>query len=65
MNQIWNDNEDVRSLKSLILFGLRGMAAYAYHARVLGYTDSGVDMYFIEAFAPSKKITVWKPYCHM
>ena len=29
LNNIWNDNEDIRSLKSLILFGIRGMAAYA------------------------------------
>ena len=35
MQQLWNDNEDIRSLKSLILFGLRGMAAYAYHAQML------------------------------
>ncbi len=25
MKDLWNDNEDIRSLKSLILFGLRGM----------------------------------------
>ena len=36
MQQLWNANEDIRSLKSLILFGIRGMAAYAYHAMVLG-----------------------------
>ena len=36
MQQIWNAGEDVRSLKSLLLFGMKGMAAYAYHARVLG-----------------------------
>ena len=41
MNNLWNDNEDIRSLKSLILFGIRGMAAYAYHAMVLGYTEPG------------------------
>lgn len=46
MNQLWNDNEDIRSLKSLILFGLRGMAAYAYHAMVLGYTDDEVNSFF-------------------
>lgn len=44
---LWYSNEDVRSLKSLILFGLRGMAAYAYHARVLGYTDKEVDSFFL------------------
>ena len=36
MSAVWNAQEDVRSLKSLILFGIRGMAAYAYHAAVLG-----------------------------
>ena len=48
MDTVWKDNEDIRSLKSLILFGLRGMAACAYHARVLGYTDESVDLFFIE-----------------
>ena len=37
LSKLWEAPEDVRSLKSLILFGLRGMAAYAYHAMVLGY----------------------------
>ena len=31
VHHIWEDQEDIRSLKSLMLFGLRGMAAYAYH----------------------------------
>ena len=35
MKKLWEEKEDIRSLKSLILFGLRGMAAYAYHAMVL------------------------------
>lgn len=48
MKTLWNDNEDIRSLKSLILFGLRGMAAYAYHALVLGYTDDEVNRFFAE-----------------
>ena len=42
MNQIWDASPDIRSLKSLILFGLRGMAAYAYHAAALGYTSEEV-----------------------
>ncbi len=50
MKQIWNANEDIRSLKSLILFGLKGTAAYAYHARVLGYQDNEIDNFFYEAF---------------
>ncbi|MDO4617272.1 MAG: hydroxylamine reductase [Lachnospiraceae bacterium] len=49
MKQMWNDHEDIRSLKSLILFGIRGMAAYAYHAEVLGYTDDEVNSFFAEA----------------
>lgn len=36
---IWDGDEDIRSLKSLILFGLKGMAAYAYHSYALGYSD--------------------------
>jgi len=46
MTELWNADEDIRSLKSLILFGLRGMAAYAYHALVLGYTDEEVNKFF-------------------
>ena len=36
-------------LKSLILFGIRGMAAYAYHAMTLGYTDTEVNEFFAKA----------------
>ena len=49
MNQLWGAEEDIRSLKSLLLFGIRGMAAYAYHAEVLGYTDQTVDWFFAKA----------------
>ena len=49
MNNIWNANEDIRSLKSLILFGVRGMAAYAYHAMTLGYTDVSLNQFFLTA----------------
>lgn len=49
MNNLWNDNEDIRSLKSLILFGIRGVAAYAYHAMVLGYKDEKVNEFFYKA----------------
>lgn len=58
INSVWNDNEDLRSLKSLILFGLKGIAAYAHHARVLGYKDPDVDKFFYEALqAISKNLT--------
>lgn len=49
MKELWNGNEDIRSLKSLILFGIRGVAAYAYHAAVLGYTDKEISLFFYEA----------------
>ena len=49
MKELWSANEDVRSLKSLILFGIRGMAAYAYHADVLGYRDAAVNKFFYKA----------------
>lgn len=46
MRLLWDADEDIRSLKSLILFGLRGMAAYAYHALALGYSDDEVNQFF-------------------
>lgn len=46
---VWTCDEDIRSLKSLILFGLRGIAAYAHHARILGYEDTEVNDFFYEA----------------
>ena len=55
MNNIWNADEDIRSLKSLILFGVRGMAAYAYHAMVLGYTDASLNQFFVTALSALSK----------
>lgn len=55
MKQVWNANEDIRSLKSLILFGVRGMAAYAYHAAILGYTDGEVNAYILEVLSKIAK----------
>ncbi|MDD4721351.1 MAG: hydroxylamine reductase [Acidaminococcaceae bacterium] len=48
MKNLWEAQEDIRSLKSLILFGLRGVAAYAYHAMVLGYKNEQVNQFFYE-----------------
>ena len=55
MNILWHENEDIRSLKSLILFGLKGMAAYAHHARILGYKNDEVDNFFYEGLSALKK----------
>lgn len=55
INSVWNADEDIRSLKSLILFGLKGIAAYAHHARVLGYKNSDVDDFFYTALQDISK----------
>ena len=49
LNHLWSANEDIRSLKSLILFGIRGVAAYAYHAAVLGYRDESIHKFLYKA----------------
>lgn len=49
MNELWDADEDIRSLKSLILFGIRGMAAYVYHANVLRYRDDDINKFFYKA----------------
>ncbi|MEM5947002.1 hydroxylamine reductase [Spirochaetia bacterium 38H-sp] len=43
------ENEDVRSLRELLLIGLKGMAAYAHHAAVLGYRDDAVIRFMDKA----------------
>ena len=59
ISSVWDCDDDLRSLKSLVLFGLKGVAAYAHHARVLGYKDEVVDNFFYEALnGISKKLSV-------
>lgn len=45
------ENEDIRSLKELITYGLKGMAAYAEHAYRLGYEDKNIYSFMQEALA--------------
>ena len=42
---------DIRSLRELLIYGLKGMAAYADHARILGETDETVSAFFYKALA--------------
>ena len=49
MERIWEAQETVRSLKSLVLFGIRGIGAYAYHAAVLGYHSAEVRDFLYKA----------------
>ena len=51
MAGLWEANEDIRSLKSLLLFGMRGMAAYAHHAYILGKSDEIVDNFFFKGLS--------------
>lgn len=42
-------NEDIQSLQDILLFGLKGVAAYAFHARELGAKSEEVDGFMHEA----------------
>ena len=44
-------NEDIRSLKELIIYGLKGAAAYAEHAAILGYEDQDLWNFLAEGMA--------------
>jgi len=46
-----NENEDIRSLKQLLIYGIKGMAAYADHAWILDKKDETVTAFFHEALA--------------
>ena len=48
---IFRGDENILSLRATLLLGLRGMAAYAHHARNLGYRDKVVDAGFVEYLA--------------
>lgn len=44
-------NEDQRSLKELITYGLKGMSAYLYHANALGYDDESINQFMQSTLA--------------
>lgn len=44
-------NEDIGSLREILLYGLKGMAAYADHAFILGSQDSTVNLFFYKGLA--------------
>ena len=43
---LFKGETDIVSLRSTLLFGLKGMAAYAHHARRMGYADDAVNRFF-------------------
>ena len=44
-------DEDVRSLRELVTYGVKGIAAYAYHAYQLGFKDDGIYHFMEKALA--------------
>jgi hydroxylamine reductase len=44
-------NEDVRSLREMITYGLKGTAAYAEHAKNIGKEDLAINAFIYEALA--------------
>jgi hydroxylamine reductase len=42
------ENEDIRSLRELVIFGIKGIAAYAHHAMMLGQTNKKVNSFIEE-----------------
>lgn len=48
-------NEDIRSLRELLVIGLKGIAAYADHAAILGHEDKSVYAFLTEALASTTK----------
>ena len=45
------ENEDIRSLRELITYGVKGIGAYMHHAMVLGYSDENVHKFIKRALA--------------
>jgi len=49
------ENEDVRSLRELLIIGLKGIAAYADHAAILGHEQNDIYEFIMEALASTTK----------
>ena len=45
------ENEDIRSLREMIIYGLKGMAAYGEHAKNIGKEDLDINAFIYEALA--------------
>lgn len=51
-------NEDIRSLRELITYGLKGLSAYMKHAAALGYEDEKIYTFMQEALAKTNDDTL-------
>lgn len=52
---LWQGDEDIRSLRSTLIMGLKGVAAYYHHAKVLGYKDTNISQQLFKAMAAIKE----------
>jgi hydroxylamine reductase len=62
VEMLWSGDNDIVSLRSTLLLGIRGMAAYAWHAYVLGKTSRQVTSWFykgIKALGEDHSIEGW------
>lgn len=48
-------DEDIRSLRELVTYGVKGISAYAHHAAELGYEDTAIYDHVVTAFAATTK----------
>lgn len=53
--ELWKGETDIVSLRSTLLFGLKGMAAYAHHSMNLGYEDDEVTDWFYKGLCEINK----------
>jgi hydroxylamine reductase len=59
---LWTGDPNIVSLRSTLLFGLKGMAAYAWHAYVLGKEDKEVSAWFykgLNALGEDRSVDEW------
>jgi hydroxylamine reductase len=49
------ENEDVRSLRELLIIGVKGISAYADHAAILGFEKEDIYAFLMEALASTTK----------
>ena len=50
-NPLSHEGDDIRSLKEMLMYGLKGLSAYADHALVLGYEDDAIWAFLEKALA--------------
>ena len=49
------ENEDVRSLREMLIYGLKGIGAYYHHAAVLGYADEAIEEFLEKGLASTTR----------